>query len=114
MITNGAPDLQRLKLAGTGLAELFDPVVVSGELGAGKPEPAIFAHALALAGAAPDEAVMIGDSWHRDVAGALGARWRAAIWINPAAVPPPAHGHHPGLLVSADLRAVPALVAALG
>ncbi|HEV2236095.1 MAG TPA: HAD family hydrolase [Ktedonobacterales bacterium] len=114
MITNGAPDMQRLKLAGTGLAHWFDPIVVSGELGAGKPEPAIFAHALALAQAAPDEAVMIGDSWHRDITGALGAGWRAAIWINPAAAPPPAHGDHPGLLVAADLRAVPALVAGLG
>ncbi|HEY7983278.1 MAG TPA: HAD family hydrolase [Ktedonobacterales bacterium] len=114
MITNGAPDMQRLKLAGTGLAEWFDPVVVSGELGAGKPEPAIFAHALALAEAAPHEAVMIGDSWHRDISGALGAGWRAAIWINPAGAPPPAHGDHPGLLVAADLRAVPALAAALG
>jgi putative hydrolase of the HAD superfamily len=114
MITNGAPDLQRLKLAGTGLAEMFDPVVVSGELGAGKPEPEIFARALVLAGAAPDEAVMIGDSWHRDIAGATGARWRAAIWINPAAAPPPAHGERPSVLVATDLRAVPALVTALG
>jgi putative hydrolase of the HAD superfamily len=113
MITNGAPDLQRLKLAGTGLADQFDPVVVSGELGAGKPEPAIFAHALALAEAAPDEAVMIGDSWHRDIAGATGAHWRAAIWINPASAPPPSHGAHPGVLLAPDLRAVPALLAGL-
>jgi putative hydrolase of the HAD superfamily len=113
MITNGAPDLQRLKLAGTGLAELFDPLVVSGDLGVGKPDPAIFAHALALADAAPDEAAMIGDTWHRDITGALGAQMRAAIWINPANAPPPAHGDHSGMLVAADLRAVPALLASL-
>lgn len=113
MITNGAPDLQRLKLAGSGLAGLFDPLVVSGDLGAGKPEPAIFAHALALAGAAPDEAVMIGDSWHRDITGAIGAHLRAAIWIDSAGAPPPGHGDHPGLFVAPDLRAVPALLAAL-
>jgi putative hydrolase of the HAD superfamily len=114
MITNGAPDLQRLKLAGTGLADWFDPVVVSGELGVGKPEPGIFAHALALAGAAPHEGVMIGDNWHRDIVGALGAGWRAAIWLNPAGAPLPVPAEHPNVLVSADLRTVPALLAGLG
>jgi putative hydrolase of the HAD superfamily len=88
MITNGAPDLQRLKLAGTGLAELFEPLVVSGELGVGKPEPAIFAHALTQAGATPDEAIMIGDSWERDVLGATGAGLRA-VWVNPTGAAPP-------------------------
>jgi putative hydrolase of the HAD superfamily len=112
MITNGAPDLQRLKLAGTGLAAFFDPLVISGDLGVGKPEPAIFAHALARAAASPSESVMIGDSWHRDVAGAVSAGLQA-IWINPSGARPPAQ-HLSAVPVAADLRDVPGLLRALG
>lgn len=111
MITNGAPDLQRLKLAGTGLEELFDPLVVSGDLGIGKPEGGIFAHALATAGVTPDEAVMVGDSWYRDVMGAL-ASGLGVVWLNPHDVPLPAR--LPGsanILTAPDLRALPALLA---
>lgn len=111
MITNGAPDLQRLKLAGTGLAEWFEPVVVSGELGAGKPERAIFAHALALAGVAPEAAVMIGDSWPRDVLGATGAGLRA-VWVNARGVPTPALAGGAAARIAAirDLRDLAAVV----
>jgi HAD superfamily hydrolase (TIGR01549 family) len=88
MITNGAPDLQRLKLEGTGLKALFDPLVISGDLDVGKPERAIFAYALRRAGVEPGDAVMVGDSWGRDMLGAIGAEMRG-VWINPedAALP---------------------------
>jgi putative hydrolase of the HAD superfamily len=110
MITNGAPDLQRLKLAGAGLAGFFDPLIVSGDLGVGKPEPAIFAHALERARATPEEAVMIGDSWQRDVLGALGAGI-PAIWLTPRAAPPPAMPPgSPAVLTGRDLRALPGLL----
>lgn len=80
LLTNGPPDIQRLKLDGTGLADCFDAVVISGELGIGKPDPAIFAHTLDQLGAAAASSIMIGDSWERDVLGALGAGM-AAVWI---------------------------------
>ncbi|HEV7129047.1 MAG TPA: HAD family hydrolase, partial [Ktedonobacterales bacterium] len=104
LITNGAPDLQRLKLGGTGLADYFDPIVVSGELGVGKPEPAIFAHALARAGIDSSAAIMIGDSWARDIQGALGAGLRA-VWINPRGTPAP--DSVAGVAIIPDLRALP-------
>jgi putative hydrolase of the HAD superfamily len=53
-----------------GLAPLIDAVVTSAAVGARKPEPAIFAHALALAGTAPGHALHVGDSLSEDVAGA--------------------------------------------
>ena len=53
-----------------GLAPLVDAVVTSAAVGARKPEPAIFAHALALAGTAPGDALHVGDSLAEDVAGA--------------------------------------------
>jgi putative hydrolase of the HAD superfamily len=84
MITNGASDLQREKIAATGLAHFFDEILVSGEVGIGKPEPGIFHHALQLLQADASEAVMVGDKLERDVAGALASGIRA-VWINPNA-----------------------------
>jgi len=60
-------------LAQTGLAPLLDGVLTSAELGSAKPAPEIFARGLALAGAAPEEAVHVGDSVEHDVMGALAA-----------------------------------------
>jgi putative hydrolase of the HAD superfamily len=60
-------------LAETGLAPLLDGVVTSAELGSAKPHGAIFARGLELAGAAPAEALHVGDSVEHDVAGALAA-----------------------------------------
>jgi putative hydrolase of the HAD superfamily len=61
----------------TGLAPLLDGIVISAEVGAAKPDPAIFEHALALARARSDEAVHVGDSPEADVAGARAAGLRA-------------------------------------
>jgi putative hydrolase of the HAD superfamily len=47
--------------------------------GEAKPAPGIFARALALAGARPDEAWHVGDSVDADVRGALGAGLRAVL-----------------------------------
>lgn len=61
------------RLAELGLAELLDGAVASAEFGAAKPDPAIFAHALAIAGAEPGQAWHAGDSVEADVEGALAA-----------------------------------------
>jgi putative hydrolase of the HAD superfamily len=53
-----------------GLAPLVDGVVTSAAVGSAKPEPAIFHHALAMAGVAPDRARHVGDSLSEDIAGA--------------------------------------------
>jgi putative hydrolase of the HAD superfamily len=60
-------------LDATGLAPLLDGVVTSAELGSAKPDGAIFARGLALAGVAAAEALHVGDSVEHDVAGALAA-----------------------------------------
>ena len=57
----------------TGLARLVDGALTSAEHGARKPDRSIFAAALALAGAAPAEALHAGDDLEADVAGARGA-----------------------------------------
>lgn len=81
LVTNGAPDLQRAKLCGAGLAPYFAAVIVSGEVGAGKPDPRPFALALAALRADPTEAAMVGDSLARDIAGARRAGLRG-IWLD--------------------------------
>jgi putative hydrolase of the HAD superfamily len=62
-----------------GLGELLDGVVTSAGAGARKPDPAIFAPALALAGSAPEDAVHVGDTPEEDVAGARAAGIRALL-----------------------------------
>ena len=106
LLTNGDADLQRRKAVGSGLLPLLDHVVISGELGIGKPEPGIFAHALGLCGARPEEAVMVGDSLERDVSGAAAAGVRA-VWLDrfgEGGTPPGAWRVLP------DLRGLPALL----
>lgn len=81
IVTNGSPELQRAKIRGAHLAPYFDAIVVSGEIGVGKPEPQPFIHALALLGVAATAAVMVGDSLERDIAGAQRAGIRA-VWLD--------------------------------
>jgi HAD superfamily hydrolase (TIGR01509 family) len=81
LVTNGAGCLQREKLEASGLAGHFDAVVVSADVGVGKPDPAVFRHALGLVDAAPDDALMISDTLERDVDGALAAGLRA-VWVD--------------------------------
>jgi putative hydrolase of the HAD superfamily len=81
LVTNGAPDVQREKLAGTSLARHFRAVAISVEVGVAKPDPRIFELALERIGVVPAEAVMVGDSLRRDIAGARAAGLRA-VWID--------------------------------
>lgn len=50
--------------------QLFDAVVISGEVGMRKPEPEIYLHTLDLLGCAPEEAVFV-DDLDRNVRGAV-------------------------------------------
>lgn len=63
----------------TGLAPLLDGVVSSAAVGATKPAPEVFRAALQIAGAEPAEALHVGDSAEKDVAGALALGMRAVL-----------------------------------
>ena len=82
IVTNNLLDEQQDKLAFCGLAPYVDELVASEDVGVSKPDPRIFQIALDRLGASAADAVMVGDSWANDVAGAhaLGIR---AIWFNP-------------------------------
>jgi putative hydrolase of the HAD superfamily len=66
-------------LTRVGLAELVDAVVTSAGAGARKPDPAIFARALTLAGVPASDCVHVGDSPAEDVAGARAAGVAAVL-----------------------------------
>lgn len=63
----------RAILSHLGILEMFDPVIISSEAGADKPDAWIFEQALARAGVAPGEAWHAGDDPERDWRGAAAA-----------------------------------------
>lgn len=66
-------------LEAMGLAAFFDAVVCSGEAGMAKPDPAIFAHALAVLGVEASEALHVGDNREADCDGARAAGVEALL-----------------------------------
>jgi putative hydrolase of the HAD superfamily len=86
-----------------GLAPLLDGIVISAEVGARKPDRAIFERALAVAGVAADAALHVGDTVDADRDGARAAGLRAVhldrSGADPAAISTLAEV--PGLLQSA-------------
>jgi putative hydrolase of the HAD superfamily len=62
-----------------GLARYLDFVIDSGEVGVEKPNPEIFARALAAASLSPSEAVYVGDLYSIDVLGARAAGMDAVL-----------------------------------
>lgn len=103
LVTNGAAAAQRAKIERWGLAASFDVIAIEGEVGAGKPDPRHFGHALAALDADPAATLMAGDNYHCDVLGALELGMHA-VWIDrtrriappiagaaPAAQPPRPH-----------------------
>lgn len=82
LITNGLSSVQRARIERLGLADYFSAVVISGELGIAKPDPAIFHHLFAELDHPPiDECIIIGDSLSSDIAGGHNAGI-ATCWFN--------------------------------
>jgi len=88
VVSNNLLDEQREKLDFCGLAAYVDVLTVSEEAGVSKPHPRIFQIALERLGVSAADAVMIGDSWAADIAGAarMGIR---PVWFNPRRLPQP-------------------------
>jgi putative hydrolase of the HAD superfamily len=81
IISNGFGEVQYYKFAHSGLQNLFTHLLISEEVGINKPQPEIFRIALERNGVTADEAVMIGDSYNSDIAGAKAAGIDQ-IWIH--------------------------------
>lgn len=71
IITNGFKEVQQGKLNKANIDHYFRTVTNSEMVGAKKPHPKIFNHALNLAGARASESIMIGDNYEADILGAM-------------------------------------------
>ena len=85
VITNNDGPHQRRKLAMVGLTDAFDVVAISGEIGVGKPDPAIFAHACAAVSVSPAAALHVGDRLDTDALGAQAAGL-LGVWLDRSSV----------------------------
>ena len=77
LATNAADSdaaLVREALARVGLDHFFPSIFVSSEIGAEKPAAAFFRAVIAGLGCAPEELVMVGDSYENDMRGGAGGR----------------------------------------
>ncbi|MBN1567447.1 MAG: HAD family hydrolase [Acidobacteria bacterium] len=81
LLTNGASDLQRRKIEGSGINGYFSQILISGDIGIGKPDPGIFRMLLARMRANAEATVTIGNSISSDIQGAHAAGLRA-VWLN--------------------------------
>jgi HAD superfamily hydrolase (TIGR01549 family) len=95
-----------------GLAPLFGVMADSQRVGAEKPEPAIFRAALLALNAAPETAVMVGDSMPRDGEGARRSGM-GFIWIAPERVQAAERRDAPGRPVLAAVKELPELLGIL-
>lgn len=83
LVTNGEARMQRSKIERFDLARHFKCILIEGEFGIGKPDHAVFAHALNAVGHQPENAWMIGDSLKFDIAPAVQLGMQA-IWVDRA------------------------------
>lgn len=81
IVTNNVLVEQQLKLDRCGLTALRTTLVTSEEVGHQKPDPPIFRAALDRVGVSAADAVMVGDAWATDIAGALRVGIRP-VWLN--------------------------------
>jgi putative hydrolase of the HAD superfamily len=77
------PRLVRRELEELGIAARVDAIVLSGEVGVRKPDPAIFERALDELRVDPHDALFVGDRLVEDVAGAaaVGMTTAQALWF---------------------------------
>lgn len=80
IVTNGIVDVQREKLVRSGLIDRFETVVISAEVGRGKPHRSVYDEMLRRLDLPPEACIMVGDNFDKDVAGAQEVGIRG-VWI---------------------------------
>ncbi|MBI4318145.1 MAG: HAD family hydrolase [Chloroflexi bacterium] len=84
VVSNSMAPNTRRDLAVAGLADAFDSVVISTDVGKRKPHPYIFNLALANLGVTAEEAVFVGDHPIEDIAGAKRVGMKAILIQSPS------------------------------
>ena len=83
LVTNGIGQVQRVRIGRLGIGDLFDTIVISGEVGTAKPDRAIFDLALRNLDITDRRSVlMVGDGLSSDIAGGVNAGIDTC-WFNP-------------------------------
>lgn len=85
LISNGKKQFQRANLHALGIQQHFDSILISGEIGIRKPDPAIFELGMQQLSVAPENSVYVGDHPENDVkasreAGMIGIWKRDSYW----------------------------------
>lgn len=81
VVTEGPVDAQRRTIQILGLEGYFKGIFISGGVRKAKSSGELFNHAILESGHFPQEAMLIGDSYQRDVVGGMKAGLRV-IWLN--------------------------------
>ncbi|RMH65443.1 MAG: noncanonical pyrimidine nucleotidase, YjjG family [Calditrichaeota bacterium] len=90
LLTNGLSRVQRARFTDSVLSPYFEDIIISEEVGAVKPQKAIFEAAFKRMGHPPRErVVMIGDKLSSDIKGGQDFGLDT-IWYNPRLLPAPA------------------------
>ena len=84
ILSNGFAEVQYGKMASAGLSPLIDCVVLSDEMEINKPDRRLFDYACRKAGTEAGQCLLVGDNPDTDIAGAVGAGWKA-IYFCPQA-----------------------------
>lgn len=80
LITNGPADVQREEIEKLQIGSYFGHILIEGEMLMGKPNPGVMRKAQDVAGVAPKEILMVGNSFRHDIQPSQRAGWRTA-WI---------------------------------
>ena len=88
LITNGIAQVQRSRFSDCVISPYLSGMVISEEVGAAKPDPAMIFEALKLAGNVPaQEAIVLGDSITADIAAANNAGMKSILFTNGMEIP---------------------------
>ncbi|MBN2558921.1 MAG: YjjG family noncanonical pyrimidine nucleotidase [Clostridia bacterium] len=87
MLTNGLSEVQHPRFEKSGISKYFEAFIVSGDVGASKPNPMIFNKVLEKTGYVDKQKIlMIGDSLTSDMLGGINFGV-STCWYNPASLP---------------------------
>nr|WP_254663104.1 HAD-IA family hydrolase [Haladaptatus sp. W1] len=80
MVTNGAPEMQRTKMAALGIRQYVETVVFAGHDTPAKPNPEPFERALSELDSTSERTLHVGNSLETDVPGAKSAGI-GTVWV---------------------------------
>jgi YjjG family noncanonical pyrimidine nucleotidase len=109
LLTNGLAEVQQPRFSASTIRHFFSEIVISGEIGLAKPDPAIYDHAFNLIGDPPRHRVlMVGDNLGSDILGGANAGIDTC-WYNPTGA---ANGH--GVEPDYEIRRLDELIDLVG